>query len=222
MRGREVLSIGYPEGFMGKMTDAFVEEIKTNQSFLPHAEFFGAAVRHLTDGQEIDLWGLSTGCAVAGYLLSDEAFQEQVRNAVLFAPAASVDQSKVAMGLGVIREMGSLAGNFDVLPHTVITTGRKEHEDDDQLKRRKVVFKALQTAVSKNCGVWDEMKVKEGGEITYVVGGRDHITKAYLAVDEFKQNPQADVILLPDAGHQTTMMDPFIMDRIFARQRTTQ
>lgn len=222
LRGREVISIGYPEGFMGTMTDAFVEEIARYKSFRPHADFFSAAVNHLTSGTEIDLWGLSTGCAVTGYLLQEEAFQNQVRNAVLFAPAASVDQSKVKMGMGVVREMGALVGNIDVLPHTVITTGRKEQEDADQLRRRKVVFKALQDAVSKNCGVWDEMKVKEGGEITYVVGGKDQITKCYLAVDEFKQNPQADVIVLPNAGHQMTMMGPHIIDRVFARQRKPQ
>ena len=64
------------------------------------------------------------------------------------------------------------------------------------------------------------MRVKEGGNIVVVSGEKDQVTKSKKAVEDFKQNPQVDVISLSNGIHNTPITEAdTLVSEIFEKQR---
>lgn len=99
--GRRVISIGYPESTMGKITPEFARASVNSKTYTPHDAYFKEAIAKLAGLGPIELWGHSTGSAVIGQMLTDPQFSQRVTNAVLLSPASSVDQSKKSFYLAL-------------------------------------------------------------------------------------------------------------------------
>ena len=221
-RGRRVISIAYPESFMGTVTDKFADTVTAKKDFSTHAQFFQAAVDALTaDSPDIELWGLSTGGPIVAEMLSDPIAREKVSNAVLVSPIGCVDQTPTAMKLGIVREtLGMLKRFGSILPRGVWSSGRKTNEDSHQLELRNKIMEAHNDAIRQTTPCWQTMAVREGGNITMISGGQDEITKSYQAVDRLSAHPQLRAAILPNENHTSSFNSMDVLDKVDELQRS--
>jgi hypothetical protein len=214
--GRRVICVGYPESFMGRVTDAFATEVEQRKNLELHTQFFQSAIQELTQQYpNIELWGLSTGGPIAAEILSNPQMQEKVANAVFISPAGCVEQSQTSMGVCVAREATGLLKRFgSLMPKFVMTTGRKEGEDEAMVNLRKRVSGSLMEAITNRSSAWDTMQVQEGGKIVIVWGGKDHITKGYKAINSLGHYAQVSAALLPDENHTSSFNSPDVLNKV--------
>ena len=206
--GRRVVSVAYPESFHGKTTKEFADAVDSSKTYYPHTDYFKKAIEQLLQEGDIELWGFSTGGPIVAELLSDPEIQKRTANAVIVAPASSVNQSKLEFKAGLLNEMKETAKNIGGFSDISIVYGRKTPGDADNLGRRKRIFNTL--LFQKACReteVWRDMRVKKDGKITFVLGGKDKITKGYSKLEEFNAlpNPQVRVIEKPNWAHLTPL-----------------
>jgi hypothetical protein len=212
--GREVISLGYPEGHAGKVTQAFADAVVEKGDLSYHTQFFKEAINALTHG-ELEVWGLSTGAAIVAEILSDPEFQQKVSNAVLISPAGSVEQTQRDLHMGFLKDMRSFIHNVsDIVPSFVWFSGKKGEKDTIQQNLFGKINGALQKAVSHKSPHWESMAVKDGGHIIVIAGGKDEVTKSYAAVDEFQKNPYVKVAVMPNETHITSFNSPQVLNKI--------
>ena len=90
LQGRRVITVGYPESFMGKTTEAFANASRASVNFEPHTTYFKQAIENLVGPNgDFELWGYSAGAGLVTEILQDHKFQQRVANAVIIAPEAS-------------------------------------------------------------------------------------------------------------------------------------
>lgn len=203
-QGRRVVSVAYPESFHGKTTEQFASAVDLSETYYPHTAYFKKAIEQLLQEGDIELWGYSTGGPIVAELLSDPDMQEKVTNAVIVAPASCVDQSKLSFRVGVLNEFKEVAKNIGGFSNISVVYGRKTPGDSGMLRRRKSIFNALLYGkVCKQTQAWKDMKVENNGKITFVLGGKDQITKGYSKFKDFAAlpNSQVRVIGYPKWSH---------------------
>jgi len=222
--GRSVVVVGFPDSFMGSVTKEFAQAVEASPDYTPHTEFFKHALDALIrEDTPVELWGFSTGSPIVEQILNDPKFQEKVTNAVLISPASVVDQTSKQLTLGTIKEIGKLLKRLSALGKYTYTSGREDTvppEPEGQRAIKKEVFGSLLTRVRTNLPLWEQARVKEGGNIIVVSGKKDEMTKSYLAEDAFTQNPQIHVLHLSEGSHATPLTEPEeVLRKIFDLQR---
>lgn len=245
MQGRSVISVGFPESFMGKTTEEFAKAVKDSKGYGPHAQFFDAALTALTptegkfvsdkgeqvpfNDHQIELWGFSTGAPIVAEMLQDPSLQRIVTDAVLLSPASTADQGAMSLNAGVMKEAAYLASELGSLPKYTFSTGRKELEDiaeeePEQRKIKKGIYKTLLERVRTKMDGWKTARVREGGSITIVSGDKDSMTKSYKEMNDAdkvsSENPQARLLRISDGHHSTPLIHPeTVLPQIFSAQK---
>lgn len=184
LQGRRVITAGYPESFMGQVTDAFAKASLESVNFEPHSSYFKKAIQTLVGEGDFELWGYSAGGGLAAELLNDPELQQRVTNAVIIAPAGSIEQSKADVVKGVLHEFKEVLKNPRNIYDTVVTYARNGPMEAEHKKLRdKIFFSALFNKVGKRINAWEGMRVQEGGKIIIATGRKDEITKSYRIMD---------------------------------------
>ena len=207
LRGRRIVTVGYPESFMGETTQKFADAVEKDSSFGPHTEFFRAALDALFEkDQEIEIWGYSTGAPIISAILKEEKYQKRTKKAVLLFPAAVVNQSIASLNIGVAHSLALLFKNFK---RTASATFGINKESKEKSKLRNQIMGALIIKDIKENNDWKEARVQEGGKIMVISGGNDKITKSALVEENFKKgNNQIETITLPEAHHLSGQTEP--------------
>jgi len=221
--GRSVVVVGFPESFMGSTTESFAKAVKDTPNYGPHTDFYKESIDALLGSDsDFELWGFSTGAPISAEILNDPRFQERVNEAVLLSPASSVDQTSMQINTGTASEGARLLKRFSTLGKYTFSMGRNknvEQQPQEQKKRRGEIFKSLMKKVQTKTASWEGAKVKDGGNIVVISGGKDQITKSYRVEDDFRKNPQMEVVHLPNAYHSTPLTEPQeTVEKIFAQQ----
>lgn len=222
--GRNIITIAMPDSFMGLVTEEFATAVKNVPDMTLHTEFFKNAINALAGNETpIELWGHSTGAMIVAKLLNDPQFSERTTNAVLTSPAGSTEQSKLSSIWGNLGpEVVRLLKSGETAKYS-FTGGRKEdlpQQDAQTAKNRVRTFNAVIEKTIHRSSDYDTMKVKEGGKIIVVSGDKDQVTKSRKSIEEFGQNPQAEVLSLPNGIHSTPITKAqVIVPEIFAKQQ---
>jgi hypothetical protein len=213
LQGRRVVSVGYPESFMGQTTQEFADAVEEDEGFGPHTEFYKTVIDKLfKEGEEIELYGYSTGAPIVSGILQEKKYQERTKNAALLFPAASVDQTVNSINLGVVHDMGFIKENSSASLN--LTVASKRPQEKEQIKLRKEIMGSLMKKIGKANESWRTARVEEGGNIVVISGEKDAITKSAQMNEEFKRgNDQIKAAVLPDAYHSTLQIKP---DRVVA------
>ncbi|MFA6432492.1 MAG: hypothetical protein WCV82_01605 [Candidatus Paceibacterota bacterium] len=219
-QGRRIVTVGYPESFMGHTTQEFADAVEKDPGFAPHIEFYKAVIDKLFNkGELIELWGFSTGAPIISGILKDKKYSQMTKDAALILPAAVVDQSLNSLKMGVVQELGLLKGNSTASLN--LTVASKVPKEKEQTKLREEVLESLLNKICVNNNDWRDARVREGGNIIVVTGGKDKITKGTMMNEEFKTgNGQMRVVDIPDAYHSTVQIDPeSVVSKLFATER---
>ncbi len=236
MQGRRVVTIGFPESFMGRTTEEFAKAVAESKGYGPHEQFFRAALDSLrprsdasAPDQTIELWGFSTGAPIISEMLQDPDLQKVVSDAVLLSPASTADQSALSLNAGIAKEGAYLMGEFGNLPKYTFSKGRKElegiaEEEPIQRKIKKGIYKTLIERVRTKMDGWKTARVREGGSITIVSGDKDSMTKSYKEMSDAEkvreENPQARLVRISDGHHATPLIHPeTVLPQIFSAQK---
>ena len=199
MQGRRVVVVAQPESIKGHVTPEFADAVEKDATFGPHTAFFGEALKHIfKDTDSFELWGFSTGGAIAALLLHDPEFQKKVTNAVLIAPAGFVEQSNLSLNVGLLHDMALFKNKKSA--HFIWGYGFKKNE---QLALHDQVMSSLVKKITHANDNWKDARVADGGSIVLVSGGKDMVTKTTTMNTAFKQNPQIRVLDLPNAYHMS-------------------
>lgn len=206
LQGRKVISVGYPESFMGITTEAFAQASENSQNFEPYTTYFKKAIEAvLGDKGDFELWGYSTGGGLVTEILHDPKFQQRVANAVIIAPGGAVEQSKRSVKLGALHEVVHMIKRIGNFQDTAMGYNRKDSPIDKAHKelRDRIFNSSLFNKVGKKINDWVGMKVKEGGKIIVVTGREDEITKSYKVNQELLglPNPQIDLLDVKKGSH---------------------
>ena len=204
LSGRRVVSVAYPESFYGKTTEEFANAVDSSKTYYPHTDYFKKAIEQLLAEGDMELWGFSTGGPIVAELLSDPEIQRRTESAVIVAPASCVNQSKLSFNAGLLSELKEIIKHPGSFSNISMVYGRKTPGDAQMLERRKRIYNALLYGkVLRETQVWRDMKVKDSGTITFVLGGKDKITKGYSKFKEFAAlpNPQVRLIGKPNWAH---------------------
>ncbi len=220
MKGRHVTVVGYPESYNGNVTPEFVKAVDADQAYGPHVAFYKAAIDHLiAAGQEVELWGYSTGCPIVAEILNDPRYQERTQNAVLIAPASSVDQSQASLTIGAIAEAKHFFQTKATTANLMMTKASVRPETDQHKKLRTKTFEALSKKVRRAYSHWKTARTEHGMPIVVVSCENDQITKSDQLKAEFAADQHIDLINIPGAYHTTPLMEPAkIIDQILSRQ----
>lgn len=206
MRGRRVVVVAYPESFNGQTTPEFVQAVKGDAGFGPYRAFYEAALEAtLGAGSPVELWGFSTGGPIGASILSDKQFQERTKQAVFFSPAGVTDQTIGSMNRGALLDARFLLSKG--APNYTFSVPDPAG-DKANVRRRDEIFKSVVGKITKRQDVWKTMRVREGGRIVIVSGGRDGITKSAESEDFLNENPQTIVLPMKDAYHNTPLTEP--------------
>lgn len=215
--GRTVISVGYPESYMGKPTKEFADAIVQQKNFVPHAAFFQGAINAIVgNDSSVELWGLSTGGPIVAQILNDKSMSERVSRAVLISPVACVDQSNLSMSVAAAGEVLKIMKRYgDIAPKFVMTTGRKEGATKELSERRSGIFSTIYNIFQHNHqSLWNNMHVRDKGNIVVIAGGDDDLTKAYKAETAFSKNPQVKFAIVPGEFHASSFQSPTVLNRV--------
>lgn len=224
--GRRVITVGYPESSLGKITKEYADNASQSSNYEPQSSFFKEAVKHFASQYgQIELWGFSTGGPIAAEMLIDSGFQKLITNAVLLAPAGSVTQLALQLITGIGREVGLCLTKFGKLAKyslaSPVVRNRKIPKDPEQEELKKRVSNNLLSKICRKEDVWPNLRVQEGGRIIIWSGGRDQITKSSRAKEDFEQNPQISIISDPEGSHATPLLDPhYVIQQVFEKQKS--
>ena len=209
--GKKVITAGFPESNMGKTTTEFAGAVEKSSGFEAHAAYYKEAINALLGEEaEVEIVGFSTGAPVTAEILKDEKFRSRVTRAILISPACMVDQSSREFLSGVMHEVKGLATRLRTLPSYGLIMGRSSRapeQSNEQGPIKKRIFEALVQKVKRKLPDWEKMRVKEGGNITVVVGTKDELTKSYKGYDVFDGNPQVRFFELANGLHNTPITE---------------
>lgn len=220
-QGREVVTVGFPDSFMGSVTSQFADAVEGSESYGPHTIFFKQALNKLIfDGKKKELWGYSTGAPIIAEMLQDENLRRRVSKAVLICPASSSDMSKTDLNLGIAQDGVFLASKLSDTSKYTFTKGRNESEviePEGKVQRglKEKIFNRLLTKVRNKKDTWKSARVNDGGEIVVVSGQKDNMTRSrktfYDEPELRKFNPQIRLVDLPDGHHVTPLIQPEVV-----------
>lgn len=207
MEGREVIVVSYPEAFNGKTTDAFVDAVGKDPEYGPHTQCFESVLTKVLPQGDFELWGYSTGAPIAAKILENKERQTRVTRAVFLCPGGAVDQSIASLALGLTGE-ARIMKDSDVMKYMLSNEGKVE--DRQSRARRDNIAQSLMKRVAKKMTDWSKVRVQKGGQVVFISGEKDGITKSARAHDEFIQNPQAEgaVIEISGGTHLTPFTKP--------------
>lgn len=209
MNGRRAISLAYPESFLGQTTEEFARSVGESTTYEPHTSYFKRAINKLLgEDSKFELWGYSTGSAIAAEILADPNFQQRAQNAVLISPVSVADQSLIDFKAGVFLKEGA---RLLTLQHGWKTSdvsmvlGSKTPSDENNIARRKRIFNALiDSKLIKKLDMWKNARVNNG-EIIVVSGEKDKITKSNKAIGDFLELDQYNIIDFKKASHVTPL-----------------
>lgn len=214
LSGHKVIVVGYPESFMGEVSQEFVDKCKESDSYAPHAKFFENAIDQIVSQEgNIELWGFSTGGPISAEMLSNNPrFSQRVTRAVLVNPSGSVEQNQRQLMTGLAGEVkGLISGDAAKF---VMTTGREvqdnvEPQTPDHLKKRDEVFATLMERISHRSQSFDTMQVQEQGDIIVVSYDNDNVTKSkrMFSMENPPHNPNIKKMTL-SGYHSTPLLKP--------------
>jgi len=220
--GRSVTVVGMPDATLGKVTDQFAQSVAEDTHYKTHTDFYKQAIDALVGREgDFELWGFSTGAPISAEILSDPEYQRRVPNAVFISPASTIDQTTLQLGTGAVSESQKLLRRFRTLPRysLVLPKGSNSPEDKLQQAINKKATNGILEKVKQRLDIWDDARVREGGNIVVVAGGRDELTKCHKGLDVFEENPQTKILDLPDASHMTPITKASqILPQIFQLQ----
>ena len=210
LRGRRIISAGYPESYMGETTSEFAEAVEKDPSFGPHTEYFKAVLESILEkNPEIELWGASTGAPIVSSILNQKEFQEKTKNAVLIFPAASVDQSVTSLKIGAAKEFKFILNKFKRFASTTWGDNDLGIKSEDKRKMHDKINNALVLRDSKKDVSWKNAKVSEGSKIIVLSGEKDEITKSKEVEKEYKEgNSQIETYTIKSAYHNSMKTEP--------------
>ncbi|MDO8340508.1 MAG: hypothetical protein Q7T59_00885 [Candidatus Woesebacteria bacterium] len=217
-QGREVITIGFPESFMGNVTSEFADLSEKEDSYEPHTTFFKQALNKLiSDEKTKELWGYSTGAPIIAEMLQDEKLQKNVSNAVLICPASSANMSSNEQKLGVVKDVLFHSKKLDDITKFSYTSGRNESDDiepesKEQRQLKKRIFNRHIKKTRQKKDTWKSARVMNGGEIVVVSGEKDNVTKSRETFSNeglLKSfNPQIRLVTMPNGRHFTPLIYP--------------
>lgn len=202
LKGRKVITLAYPESSLGNLTPEFAQAFAQSKTYEPHTTYFKEAIGKLTGTGPIEVWGHSTGSAIAGNLLADAEFASRVENAVLLSPASSVNQSNNSLKIGLGHDLMALKrdlpefSKFAYIPQGGEEGSPKRLVYDSMLKHVRTKFD------------YTTSHVKEGGKIIIISGPNDRVVKSSDAKEDFERNPQVTFREMPNAYHSTPTLKP--------------
>ncbi len=223
--GRSVVVVAQPDSAMGKVTSGFADAVDASPTLQPHAQFFENSMNALIGkDSEVELWGQSTGSLIIAELLNDPKMQKRVQNAVLLSPVGATDQSKAAIMIGTgIQEGVSLARKPSKIGKYAFVWGKNKNQQPDSKEdasAKKRVFNTVIERVTHKSPLYETMRVREGGNIVVVSGGKDRVTKSSRADNDFASHPQTELISLPQGIHNTPIVEAeTVVPEIFAKQQ---
>ncbi len=211
LKGRKVITLGYPESSLGNLTPEFAQASAESETYEPHTTYFKQAIDKLVGDGPFDLWGHSTGSAVSGSLLADPEVSKRVNTAVLLSPASSVNQSDNSLNIGIVHDFMALKrdlpefSKFAFIPQGGEKGSPKRLVYDSMLKHVRTKFD------------YTTSHVKEGGKIIVVSSPNDRVVKSSDAAEDFKRNPQVKYLEMPNAYHATPTLKPDITIQIVSQ-----
>lgn len=207
LQGRMIVSIAYPESPTGEPTPAFADAVAAASDFTPHAEFFANAYDQITaaaGGQPsdaVELWGYSTGAALAATLLTQPRWQERVTAARLIYPASLTDRSPLGTMMGAARDY--LRMDRSHLYDAGIVIGPREGKPSSLRKR---IADKVMRLVGTRLDMYARMKLARlGRNIVVVAGERDATTQGWRAAEHFAGHNQVVVQEMPGARHMDAL-----------------
>jgi hypothetical protein len=218
--GRKVVTIAYPESWHGDVTDEFGKKAEESQSYEPHISFFKGAIENIRNQPELtaklgnfdefELWGWSAGALMTAEILKDPKFQNLVSNAVIVAPASSVDQKNIQLpfkqeipvpGPIIKDQLQTFRHLEDVANLSVTERGSVEYTADKRYRMARV-YNALRKKVLRRYEWWKgDMKVREGGKIVVISYKQDVLAQTRKVLEDVRQNTSFSVIELPGSHH---------------------
>ncbi len=216
LSGRRLVIASFPESFMGHATPGFADAVEKDSGFNPHVKLYKSIIeKTFGDNQELELWGYSTGATIIAEILNDKKYQDRTKNATLIMPVAVVEQSVSSIIAGTLKEL-KVFGKVSTAQLN-FPTNTKEPREKEQAKLRKQIIGSLIKKVCKPICDWKSAKVKNGGNIIVITGGKDDMTKSSRIHDRFeKENAQMVSVDLPGIYHLTPPLEPQkIISKIF-------
>lgn len=225
--GRRVITIAFPESWMGTIDEQFEKAVGESETFAPHAEFFANAIRQILPRGDMELWGFSTGGPLAAEMLSkDEAFAERVTDAVLLNPAGSAQLNPTKLWRGVANEARSILTPDFAL--AVLTNGRAPSEVPEAKGQRglkEAVFGHLLQRVCNVSPYWKDAHVKEGGSIVVLAGEKDDMTHCRTAFRPGSKpfgNTNITSIAFPGTHNSPVLRPVEVIDVVTKKQKELQ
>lgn len=206
--GRKITTVTFPDATIGRVTPEFAKATDKSETYQAHTAFYKAAIDKLVPEGNFELWGFSTGGPISAEILNDPKYQNRVTNAVLIGPASVVDQSinkSLMPGLG--HEIFGLKSTAE--RYSFVTGAKEKTTNPEAEKARRDTFAALLKKVTTAMpDLYVGAKVREPGKILIISQAKDDVTKTEKGKDIFLANPQAQVITVPDAYHNTAVTEP--------------
>lgn len=220
MRGREAIIVGYPDSYMGKMSQEFHDAAVAApmDSLEPHKTYFTELVKHFVGkgnpDYQVELWGYSTGGLMITDMLRDPDLSQHVTNALLFAPGGSSDQTgKDLLTKALPAEAKALVKQLKHFQDIGVAYDKKGGMTETHKELRggwtDGVFGALlHKKVLEQFPHWHEAKVAEGGKIIVVSGDKDELTQSYKMKEELATSPnkQFHVLSYPQGSHLSPLL----------------
>lgn len=224
-QGRRVIVIAHPESFLATTTDKFKDAVIEAKDASVHAAFFKAAIDKIVGSETaVSLWGYSYGAAVAAEMSQDEVWQKKLADMTLIFPAAVVDRPFSLLSKNPLRSLqaGLLhdfwrdirtpSGRRQVFALNGLVKPTPKDKDNPNRVRVGELHSHMVDLMKDDIGAVDpqKMRVRQGGDITVVLGGQDEVTKSHELFDGLvnSNNPQISVIELEDAPHHRAMTHP--------------
>lgn len=220
LRGREVVTVGYPDSYMGTVSQKFHDAAVAApmDSLEPHKTYFIELVKELVGKEspdyQVELWGYSTGSLMIADMLRSPDFSKHVSNAVLFSPGGTTDQTgKDLLTKALPAEAKELIKQLRHFSDVGIAYDKKGGMAPKQKELRggwtSGVFGALlHKKVLEKFPHWHEAKVAEGGKIIIVSNGKDELTRSYTMDQEWATSPnkQFSVLSYPSGSHLSPLL----------------
>ncbi len=188
--GRNVHLIGMPGSSMSTVTETYVQKFEESTDFGPLVDYYKALVDHFTqDGKQIQLWGHSTGGAIALNIAADPRYSQKLTDVIAMNPASSAELTRRQMEqVGPAKDfIQALKRHAKKLPFLTFVTGKKGGKEEGQQVFHTRIINSLMEKVGSSRNRYQDARVQEGGNIIIFSGGKDEMTNSSLL---FNDNPQ--------------------------------
>ena len=205
MTRRQVVIIGYPQGWDGNVTKEFGDAVK-EKGMKPHTEFFVDSTIKIAKQMGIEkfkLIGMSTGAALAGNAVTqNHKFAEMLDSVGLVAPAGCVNINET---IAKIREAIPMMLNATHLPYL---SPINVHDVEMSAEKRANMLRAhepLAKVMLSRTEWWKGIKQTKV-KVTSIIFEGDYMTEGRKVTSELL-GEEMDVKILK-GSHITPMMHP--------------